>query len=487
MSTLHTGTASPAPALWRVLPLTLAVAVVAGLSIVVTPVGPVAVAGAALLALAVWRRPVVAAVVVAAVVPALSGLGRGLVIPGLKISEVLLLGCAVVVFLRRPEGWRRFSATDAGLGLFAVAGIGFGIYHQLRGVEGYPDMLLRAGLLPAFLFATWWTASRAVRNREDLVLVLRWVLGLSLLPALVGLAQYADVPGVREVLLVTVGEGLLPLPGEINPRVTGPFTIAHSFGGYLIVPVVLATVLLLRGDRTVLRRWQLLTVLAVDVAALVLAVTVTFFFWVPFAVLVAAAVVRRLGRAILLLAVLAAVVGALFSTALDARMEEQTTPAAGTTEGLLPQTVQYRMLVWERDYLPLLSRAAGVGIGIDTPSSVQFDSTENQYLTLVLRGGVGLLLAAVVGLVALGARARRTARSRDGTESAAAATVLGILLFLPFAALIWPYLTNAGFPQSLLGFAGAALAADRWRRATFTGPRYGRPVPGSVPEVTRSG
>ncbi|MBO1752655.1 hypothetical protein J4G33_12650 [Actinotalea sp. BY-33] len=462
-----------AAVLWRVVPALLLVAVLAGATAAITPLGPPAVAVVVGIAVAIWQRPVVAAVVVAAVVPALSGLGRGMLVPGLKISELLLLACAVVVFVRRPRVWRRVSGVDLGLGAFAVAGLGFAVLHHLGGVDGDADTLLRSGLLPAFLFVTWWTASRSVENRGDLVVVLRWVLGLSLVPALIGLGQYVEVPGVREAVMATVGEGLMPTPGEADPRITGPFPIAHSFGGYLIVPLVLAAGLLLRGDRSVLRRWQLVLVLLVDAAAMVLAVTITFFAWVPVAVLVVGLALGRLRRAAILLAAAGAVAAVVFATALDTRLEQQATPATGTGDGLLPQTVQYRILIWQRDYLPLLGRAAAVGLGIDSPESVQFTATENQYLTLVLRGGVGLLLAAVLALASVGARALRTVRVTEGAERTAAATVLGILAFLPFAAMVWPYVTNAGFPQAVLGFAGAALAVEHARPSRFSTPLYG--------------
>lgn len=479
------------PPVWRVLPAALAVAVVAGASVALGAAAPLGVAVAVVLAGAAWRRPVIAAAVVASVVPAMSGLERGGVVPGFKVSELLLVACAVAVFLRRPRGWRPLSGVDLAMIAFAVVGLVLGVLHAVWGNIDV-DTLLRSGLLPAFLLVTWWTASRGVADAADLRTVLRWVLLVSLVPALVGILQHFDVLGARELVVTVVGEdGLGPLPGATESRATGPFPIAHSFGGYLIVPTLLAALLLLREDTTVLRRGWLVLVLAVDMVAVVLAVTVTLLAWVPIALLVGAALVQRVRWAVFLLAVVTLASLVLFSDALVDRFEQQTTAASGTEDGLVPQTLQYRILVWQRDYLPLVGRVWPVGIGLDNPENVQFEATENQYLTLLLRGGVALLVAAVVALTAIAVRAAAHARTaRTAPEGVAAATVVGILVFLPAAAMVWPYVTNAGLPQSLLGFAGAALALDHWRPRLRRAPLYGPladPGPVPVPAAERVG
>lgn len=463
--------------MWAVVPLAVAVAAVVGVSVAVSPLAPLVLLGVVALVTFAWQTPLVAAVTVTAVVPALSGIARGVAVPGLKISELLLIVCAATVFLRRPPRWRPMTGVDWAWIAFAVVGAALALLHAATSLGFGGDTLLRTGLLPAFLFLTWWTASRATRDRADLMVVLRWVLLVSTIPALVGVMQYLDVPGVREAIIGVVGDSpLMPEPGEGNVRVTGPFPIAHSFGGYLLVPVVLASILLLRGDSGVLRRPLLLLVLAVDMVAVVLGVTVTILLWVPIALLLGAAMTRRLGQAAGLLTLAAVVSAVLFSGALESRIEEQTTRTAYTTQGAVPQTLQYRIRVWERDYLPLMTEAAPVGFGTDAPETVIFTSTENQYITLVLRGGLPLLTAAVVALGAVGVRAWRRARLPGDAERSAAVTVVAILAFLPVASMVWPYVTNAGLPQSLLAFAGAALAVGPRARNPYVRPARGVPV-----------
>ena len=446
----------------------LLVAAVAGASGAVFWAAPLALGAGLLLALATWYRPVVGAVVVVALVPALSGLARGLVVPTLKVSELLLMLCLGAMVLRRPDRWRRASWTDAALLLFAVVAFGFAALHSATGTSTL-ESLVRVGLQPAFFVMAYWVASRGVQRPADLRVVLRWMLLVSLVPAALALVQSAGVPGVDDMLAWLTDGGL-----TASDRSTGPFPIWHSLGGYLLVPTLLASVLLLRGDRSVLSRHWLLVVLLVDLAALVSTITVTFLVWLPVGLLVAAAAGGRLLRGAVLLAVLTAAALIVFPTALQGRLDQQTTQTRYTAGGVLPQTVEYRILVWERDYLPLLDRGAASGLGNDLPPDVLFPSTENQYITLVLRGGVVLPVTMMVALGALTLRAWRHARAPDvyrvsepspAASRSAALTVLGVLVFLPAAMMVWPYLTNAGLSQTLAAFAGASLALEPRRRS----------------------
>lgn len=451
------------------------VGIVVGASAVLHPAAPLAIAVGVVVVVAIWRRPLVASVLVASVVPAMAGMDRGLIVPGLKTSELLLVVCLVPLLLRRVGRWRRLNAVDVALVAVALVGLGLEIANGLNASNLELDGLLRSGLFPAFTFATWWVASRGLTERGEVDTVLRWVLLVSVVPAVLGLLQYLDVLGVRAALMAVVEGGLLPVPGESYNRVTGPFTISHSFGGYLIVPLLVGALLLLRGRTGVLPRWGLVAVVAIDTAALVTSVTLTTLGWAFVAFLVAAAVTNQLRRAVGALLVVGLVSALLFWPALVERWQQQTTPASGTVEGAVPQTFQFRILVWQRDYLPLLAEAAPAGLNIG-PGDVEFASTENQYITLILRGGVGLLLLTALSLIVLARRASRAAQTEPGSISLAAAALFGILVFLPAACFAWPYLTNAGLPQSLFGVAGAVLAFVQR-------PPGGRPLP----EPTMSG
>jgi O-antigen ligase len=256
-------------------------------------------------------------------------------------------------------------------------------------------------------------------------------------------------------------------------RVTGPFTIWHSLGGYLLFPIVLGILVLLRGRRTLLPMPVVVAVLALDLSALVLSVTVTLLLWLPVAALVAAALAGVFKRAVTGLVVIGVVAGLVFSSALTSRLQQETTASASTaaaagdgsgTSLLDVQTLQYRFLVWERDYLPVVGRAAAIGLGTDTPPSAIFTSTENQYLTYLLRGGIVQVIVSLVALGALFVRALRYARQPRAPGRMAAQALCGILVFMPLGMMVWPYLSNAGLSYVLFSVGGAVLSVDGRRR-----------------------
>ena len=451
---------------------------VSAATVVVSPLGPVAVAVGLLLGASIWARPLVGVVVVAAVAPALAGLSRGIGLPGLKLSELLVVVAAVAIFLRRPPRWRRTVGVDFAMAGFAVTSLGFGIFHVTQGTI---PLLIGSNLgeaflvtvQPGFLFLAWWAGSRGVQSSADVPVVLRWVLLVSMVPAIVAVMQYLDLPGVRDALVAVTGNaGLLIEEGADAAsdessvlRVTGPFTIWHSLGGYLLIPAVLSTVLLLRRDRSVLSMPLLGVVLLVDAAALVLTVTVTLLLWLPVAVLVSALLARRLFRAVGVLAVLAVAALLVFPEAIADRAEQQTSSTASTAGvagadvGAL-QTLQYRIVIWQRDYLPVVSNAAPVGLGTEKVDSALFASTENQLLTYVLRGGIGLVAMAYVAMGALAWRAFRHSWAPANPARSGALALVGVMSFLPAASMVWPYISNAGLSYALVAIAGAVLALE---------------------------
>ena len=424
---------------------------VVGASVLVNPVAPLALAAAAVFFLLARQRPVLGAAVVAGVVPALSGISRGLAGP-LKLSEAVVVLATAAVLLQAPEWGRRVSTTDLGLAGFAAVGAVVATAHVLLG-DSSVTSLLRFGLQPLLLLLTWYVCSRSVRSAGDLAVVLRTLLLVSVVPAAVALAQAAHVPGVEARLVTLTGSTLL----TESDRVTGPFPIWHSLAAYLVVVVALGVALLLRRDQSVLPTPVLGGVTGLAATALLLTLTIAAVVWAVVAVLVIAARARRFGQAAALLAISLGVAGVLFSAPISSRWQEQSTTsvvAVNSSSTVVPQTIAYRISVWERDYVPLLGQAVPYGIANELPATAVFRHAENQYLLLLLRGGVPLLLAAVNALVLVGRDLRRA-------EGPAASAALGVLVFLPLAGLVWPYLSNAGLPQVLLGLAGAATAVRR--------------------------
>jgi O-antigen ligase len=452
--------------------LTLIAAGAVGATVLLGPAVPVGLAIALLVAVVAWQRPLVAGVVVVAGCPALSGVSRSLGLGALKISELLLVLMVTVVVLRGRVAGQRLRAAD--VGLLALAGLGafFAVLHTVTGTSS-PASMLRVGLQLLMLFLTYWTVSRSVRTPAELAVVVRWLLILSLAPASLAILQAFDVPGIRSLLIRVTGGPSLAVHGAGGLiRATGPFPIWHSLAAYLLIAVVLSMALLLRPDRRVAPQPVVYVVAAVDVAALVLSVTAPVVGWAAVAVLVLAALRGRFAQAALLLAAATGLAGIVFAGTISARVAEQSTTSAVALHeersSLLPQTIAYRLSIWERDYVPLLGRAVPYGVANELPESAVFQHAENQYILLALRGGLLLLLGALAAMAVLGRDLLRAARGADQLVAVVAAGMFGVLIFLPVSAMVWPYLTNAGFPQAFLAVTGAVAGAGALRRRTAT-------------------
>jgi hypothetical protein len=408
------------------------------------------------------RRAVAPALIVVGLCPVLSGISRGLGVGPFKLSEALLLFAAALVLFQWPAAGQRLRAPDIGLIAYAALAGLFAASHTLLS-ESSITSFFRVGLVPTMLLLTYWTCSRSVRGAADLVAVLRWLLLASVVPAVLAIGQGFDVPGVRAALIKLTDGGSLATPGQPGvARVTSIFPDWHTFAAYLLIPTVLSMLLLLRRRWDVLPRYAVLGVLAVQGAALLLTVTTTVVAWAVAAVFLLGLRRGKLVQASAALLVVAVVGGTVFAGPISARIAEQEVVTALVENAqyppIVPQTIVYRLTVWNRDYVPLLQRALPRGLSNELPESVLFAHSENAYITLTLRGGLLLVVSTIFVMVLLGRDLARWGR-RDDLVSWVSDGLLSVLLFLPIAAMIWPYFTNAGFPQTFFSMTGAVTGA----------------------------
>lgn len=447
---------------WRLVLPALAVGTGALLGAVVARTGDVGVGAglvlAAAAALVAMARPDWAAVALVTVIPALPGLRRGLPLPGLRLTEVLIAGCAVVILvsgLRRR--WRLFDTVAV---LYVVTSVGLGVLAA----GGLPAPADRGVLFGPLQFLLLYAAvSIAVTDLRTVRRCLRGVLLASVPVSVIALLEKADAGPVRELIVELTASGSAAAAADAAHRSAGPFAHWHSLGGYLVVVLVLIAALGSQpGQQVLRRRW--LTLLAV-LATLALASTVTFVAVGGAAVGVAVVALRtRSVRLVLAICAGALLLGLTLGDSLAERLGSQYDSApvgstVGQNDSLLPQTVAFRVDVWTNEYAPILGPHLLSGYGPGLPPGVDWTSTESVYLSLLLRGGVILMGVYALLMVAMW----RLARIR---QSSALAEHRGLSLclttLLPVAAvmqLVHPYFLDAGFPHLLWSLA-ALLAAS---------------------------
>jgi O-antigen ligase len=446
-------------------PLMMA-ALVAGASLIVgvaAALGPwvgLGVVSAIALGLAVLWRPALGGLALVALVPVTSGLRRGLPIPGVRLSEALILAVAALVLV--PAG-RRQTVPWLALDWLTLAFVGGSVTLGLLGLvrNRQPFTAESVGSLVGplqfvLLYRTVRTALATPRRRRQ---ALRLALSSSVAVSLISVLQQLDVGPARRLVGSLTGSQVFASWGYRNfPRATGPFPHWLPLAGYLLVILLLASCLLLDPEgRLVLRPSLLAAVLATAAAAMVLSLTLAGFFGVVAGALLLGHWAGRF-RFVLTCLVGSAVLATLLFWPFVAKRFEFQFGGGGARNPLVAESIAYRVDIWTHDYLPALSGWWLAGYGPVPPAEIHWKATESQYVTLVLRGGLPLLALYGALLWGLVVHARGLLHHPEVEQRVLARVVVATVIVLLPMQLVFPYFTNSGLPQ-LFWLLPAMLAA----------------------------
>jgi hypothetical protein len=457
------------PPLRRPLATTLAImvgsALVVGAATAMQPLlGLVCLLGVAL-ALALVRRPHVAVYIIVAVAPVCAGLQRGLLVPGLRISEAVVvgLGLLVLVFAERPER-PRWSGLELLLLLYAVAtavlgGLDLFERHAALTTENLGT------LLGPFQFVILLRAVVIALNEARYrVRAAQWMLVAASLLSLVALAQWADLGPTRaELAKLTASENYFSSLGVGVGRVTGPFNIWHELAGVLMPAVLLSLALLLEASG---RRQKLFygSVLFITTMALLPTAVVGIML-----VTLLAAYAISWRKKVFHVAVLATVPFAVvtiivFGGILGTRAEQQYSNSASSYRvPLVPESLTYRYALFQEQNAPALSGHWETGYGPDLPPRLalgDFPFAETSYVSMLMRGGIPLLaIFLLLSLAAVRAARRALARAENEFQRSVAEVVLVVSAGYIVLQLIASYMLDSGPPHSYWAFVGLMLAA----------------------------
>lgn len=413
----------------------------------------------------VATMPVRVSLLLVALVPITSGLKRGFPVPGLRMSELLIVaGAATVLALpiqRRP----RWSGLEWAVLTFIAAGVVLPLFDLVvlqRVTPSVANLQVLAG--PVQFFLLYRVCADALRSPSAQRVATRVLLLSSLPVALLAVAENYGPEAIHTWLVSITGSTAYTTNGYTAVmRASSVFPMWLALAGYLLVPLVLAMSLFLAGDRSVLPTWALVAVLLVDVLAMIASLTAT-----TVMALVAAALYLgwRHGKLVQIGSLLTMGAGAgwaLFGQVILERVSAQTVSATTETVGpsWLPQTIGYRLAIWQEQYLPALRQYAATGYGPDTPPGVAWEHTESGYLTLLLRGGLPYLFAAAALITVVVIRSRRESKAGEDTFRVALCDTAAVLALLQVPInLVFPYLTNSGMPQAMWVVWGMVAASD---------------------------
>lgn len=413
----------------------------------------------------VLRRPVVGAYALVALVPALSGMRRGLPIPGFRLTEVMIAGIAVLILVtaKRTPRWGAFDWCALG---YVIANATLVWLNVVRHEASFSPDILGTLFGPVQYLLLYRAVLTALPKPEQRARAIRLLLFTSVPVSAMTLLQQFDIGPTRSILETLTGSNVYESTLIEVPRATGPFPHWHNLGGYLFLVLLVGFSLLLESDQRVIRRRVLLVTLAPATAALIQTASFAPLFGAIAGALVIGVSVGQGRRVLAWMGVAAVCAGVLFGPLLQERVVQQY-PASNITQDqtLLPQTLAFRYKLWKSEYIPTIEQNLVTGFGPTLPTHLYFDYAESLYVTLLLRGGLLLLLTYVALMITLALRARRAALDREPERRVLGRVVFASVPLLMVIDLIATYFLDSGPAPLLWTLAGlmGAESVDRVR------------------------
>jgi hypothetical protein len=424
------------------------------------------------LGLLVMQYPAYGALFLAGIVPAISGLRRGLPVPGLRPSEILIAFCGSAILLavanrRDRTPWKMFDWVAL---LYVLATVALGSWDLIDRGDGFSADAIGDLLGPLQFFILYRAVASVLTTSELRIKAIRWILYSSIPVSLLAILQQAGLGRFNSFMADLTGTAAGSSPTATGlVRATGPFPIWHSLAGYLFLVVMLGLGAYLEGSGRILGTRRLLYVLVPAVGALITTATLAPIFGALAGAALLGRAYGRMGRSILGVALAIFVVGFLFTPALSSRFEQQygdtvTIQAAKGSDPIIPRTLAARYVIWTEQYVPAMSGHWATGWGPGVPPKVDWEWTESLYLTMVVRGGVPLLLIYLWLAGSTITRSRRLTRAPDFERSLLANVVFTGTIVLLFMQIITPYFVLAGPPHiywALLGLLFGGVVRSR--------------------------
>jgi O-antigen/teichoic acid export membrane protein len=455
--------------------------------------------GGALVGLTIWRPAIGCAILVLSV-PLTGGLGRDTVIPLFRTSEVIaaLVGLALLIrFLPRKSGLP-FTGLDLAVGGYCFAGLIIPALVLFVGHEAGGFTVWRVVFAPAQYLLIYLIFSRTELGERSLRAILNLAMAASVIIALIGLAQLADLPGARSFI-----DSYFPMDGSGEAicqfGVCRPDSLLEhwsAFGGFALLNFILALALAAWRHPAFSRRWLTLVMAANAVAVLASqtqAVVIALIVVAPIVVWHA----RRVPRQLLVVSAAILLGLAVFWPQVSARIDQQFSSVA--SGGSSPVSLQTRFRYWDAYFIPVISDHLLTGTGTVIPGEVPAQLTafvDNEYLRLAFRAGVVGVGALLVMLITVGVVGWRNRADPDPMVGAVSATAVAYVVALAIMGATGEYLTYAGLAQlfwMLIGVLGAFQLARLKSRSRpvriidlSPAPPWGAPIRTGISSATHT-
>ncbi|MDQ6883918.1 MAG: hypothetical protein M3077_06725 [Candidatus Dormibacteraeota bacterium] len=330
----------------------------------------------------------------------------------------------------------------------------------------------RVVLGPLQFLMVYLVFSRSELSSRSLGICLNLALLASLIVGLVAIAQLTDIlPGFRTVL------ERYYVPSQLHSwdpfhRPTSLLGHYSAVGAFAVLNYSLALAMAATRHPSFSQSWLSLVML-VNVAAVLASLTVAPTFGL---LLVTGAVLwyaRRVPPHLAMAAGGMVIALVLLSPFLSGRLAQQQIGFSPGQVVTIPQSLAFRIQLWEAFFIPALAEHVWLGTGTVIPSEVPealTNNVDNEYLGAAFRAGVlgvVLLIGLLVGLAITGWRSRESPAPWRRSLGAASLAYAVLIATIGISA---EYLTYGGVSQHIAMVVGLLASYARPQRLPFPLP-----------------
>lgn len=403
-----------------------------------------------------------------ALIPAVAGTRRGLVVPGLRLSEVLIFMLLTGLLVSRSKRFWIGGKVLLPLILWATSTLLLVSYHISSKTDFSVGQIVDSAFGPTLLLFVYLIASQYRNDQKVLSSFIRCYLLISAAMGLLGLMQILKVQAVLNLASSLTGNTYIAQPLEWKvPRSVGIFNSWHAYAGFMCFALVLCVACFVR-DRRIFRSNPVMLVVAGSIFSGLLS-SLTFG-TIGVGIAIGAVFLWRGKRRKWILAGSVVVLLVYFFSPVSENVGRRIELQAATVNdyGFLPQTVAFRLDLWLTTYVPLISDNLWIGNGPPDVSGGQFQYLESMYIAVAVYGGLLLLSLFLLFLIMAVRHLMYAQLCHDDDLRATVATAsAAFLVGLAVVMIIHPYLNDAGASQALFVVLGltATDAASHRRKA----------------------
>ena len=397
--------------------------------------------------------------------PLISGVERGKLLPMLRPNEPLLL-IAMVMFILSPKKIKR-NMEFTRIGLVIVPYLLFGsvvpllVYFLRGGAIDYSNLMpflapWQYFMLYCLIVALGVTVSQARRCLQLLTLA-------GVIIALVAILQMMRVKVVTSVLTTYYYSGhLMRVEKWGYPRTTSLLANWHGTGVFLSFSALVLLTYHIAGSK-LFRSWIAGLFLMLLIAGMITTTSITSLVVLGLGMIIILLVSKRIKAKWLLLFVplILLIASFIFSDQISAQLEKQ----FADPHSLVPRSITYRIGNWRDEFAPIVKKYWLFGYGAKLPEDfVSVPSEDSQFVYMLLKGGilyvVAFLLFITLVIHRLWVFYRRATTPKAGALFLTAATLFVVIV--P-ACFLQAYMTYSGVAEYLWILLGLSIAVQNKR------------------------